>query len=84
MEEQGLGAQAVQQSRNQQDPMRAVQEVVAMLQQGMGPEELIQKGVPRELVEAALMMLEESATQVPADQAGLAGMLMNQKQVVGA
>ena len=51
MEEQGL-AQSVQ-------GMPSVKDVAMMLMQGMAPEELIKKGVPQEIVMAALEMLKQ-------------------------
>lgn len=67
MEEQGL-AQSVQ-------GMQSIKDVAMMLMQGMAPEELIKKGVPQELVMAALEMLKKQMP--PQDsQAGLANTVM--------
>jgi hypothetical protein len=51
MEEQGLAQSAA--------GMPSIKDVAMMLMQGMAPEELIKKGVPQELVMAALEMLVE-------------------------
>ena len=71
MEEQGL-AQSVQ-------GMPSVKDVAMMLMQGMAPEELIKKGVPQEIVMAALEMLKQ---QMPpqAGEAGLANTVMKPVQ----
>lgn len=63
MEEQGLAQSAA--------GMPSVKDVAMMLMQGMAPEELIKKGVPQELVMAALEMLKQ---QMPPQEseAGLA------------
>ena len=62
MDEQGLAQSA--------NNMPSVKDVAMMIMQGMQPEELIQKGVPQELVMAALEMLKQ---QMP-PQAGEAGL----------
>lgn len=62
MEEQGLAQSAA--------GMPSVKDVAMMLMQGMAPEELIKKGVPQELVMAALEMLKQ---QMP-PQEGEAGL----------
>ena len=67
---EGLAQQLGQQTQ----PMRDIDQIVAMLQQGVTPDELIQMGVPKELVMAAIDAVTQQATQIPADQAGLAGM----------
>lgn len=50
--------------------MPSVKDVAMMIMQGMQPEELIQKGVPQEIVMAALQMLKQ---QMP-PQEGEAGL----------
>ena len=63
MEEQGLAQSAA--------GMPSIKDVVMMLMQGMVPEELIKKGVPQEIVMAALEMLKQQMP--PRDsEAGLA------------
>lgn len=71
MEEQGL-AQAA-------SNMPSIKDVAMMLMQGMQPEELIQKGVPQELVMAALQMLKQ---QMP-PQEGEAGLANTVVQDIG-
>jgi hypothetical protein len=67
-----------------QAPQVSVNEIVALLKQGITPEELAQNGVPVELIEKALMMVQQEAQaaqgQVPAEQ-GLAGMYASQGAV---
>ena len=63
MEEQGLAQSAA--------GMSSIKDVAMMLMQGMAPEELIKRGVPQELVMAALQMLKQQMP--PRDsEAGLA------------
>ena len=42
----------------------AVAEIVKMLQNGANPDELIQQGVPQELIELAMQQLNAEAQQV--------------------
>lgn len=44
-------------------PMVSVDELVAMMKQGITPEELAQQGVPAELIDQALMMLQAEVQQ---------------------
>ena len=53
MEEQGLAQQSAS--------MPSVKDVVMMLMQGMRPEELIEKGIPEQLVMAAMQVLKQQA-----------------------
>lgn len=55
-------------------PMRDVEQIAQLLAQGMSPEELVAQGIPVELVQMALDMLTQQVTEVPDEQAGLAGM----------
>lgn len=71
MNELGLAAQQ-QGQMPEVNPMQAVGQIVAMLRQGMTPEELVQRGVPQELVAEAMRVLSQETTAVP--QEGLAGM----------
>lgn len=72
--EQGLAAQAGQQGSTDQ----MLQEVVAMLMQGANPEELVEQGVPMEIVRQAVEIVlaqeqQASVAQAPANtDAGLA------------
>lgn len=66
-EEDGLA------KRLQQDP---VMDVVMMLQQGATPEELLQGGIPMQLIEQAMMVIRASAPKsVPSEEQGLANAL---------
>lgn len=77
--EPGLAAaMAGGQGMQQTAPMRDVGQVVQMLKQGVSPEQLLQQGVPEELIRAAMEIVSKEATQVPAEQAGLAGMMTQQ------
>lgn len=55
-----------------------VQEVVAMLMQGMDPEQLMQRGVPIEIIREAIQMImaqeqqAQTTAQPPVTDAGLA------------
>lgn len=75
MNEQGLAQQA-----GGQGPMvdpEMVQQVAQALMQGMTPEELVAKGVPQEVIEAAIAIVQAQAAQqqqVQPGQEGLAGM----------
>jgi len=71
-EELGLAAELGQRTQ----PMRDIDQIVAMLMQGVSPEELIQAGVPRELVLEAIDMVTRQATNIPPEQSGLAGMMV--------
>lgn len=67
MEEQGLAQRSAS--------MPSVKDVAMMLMQGMRPEELIEKGVPEELVMAAMQMLKQQMP--PQDsEAGLANTIV--------
>ena len=56
MEEQGLAARG-----NAQAQQLTVAQVVQLLQQGYKPEDLISAGVPRELIEQAIVQLNQQA-----------------------
>lgn len=60
MEEQGLAAQAGQ---GQDQATMAVQQIVELLMQGVTPEELLQQGVPHELVMKAIAMVKAQQSQ---------------------
>jgi hypothetical protein len=70
MEEIGLAQAAVQNTQ----PMRDVDQIVALLMQGVTPQELVQQGVPKELVMQAMEVVSQQSAQVPPEQAGLANM----------
>ena len=68
----GLAQQSAGQGRQQM-----LMQVVDALASGMSPEELIQQGVPEDVIMAAMQILEQQqgAEQIPTEQAGLAGMV---------
>jgi len=83
-ESQGLGNMVApaQQSAQQPSMEQQIQEIVALLEQGISPQELISKGVSKELVEAALQMMSAQREQpAPTEEAGLANALMAQGRV---
>lgn len=67
MEEQGLAQSAA--------GMPSIKDVAMMLMQGMAPEDLIKKGVPQELVMAAMQMIQQQM-QPQDNQSGLANSVM--------
>lgn len=67
-EELGLAASVGQQT----EPMRDLDQIIAMIMQGVSPEELIAQGLPEELVMVALQEISKQMTQIPQGQAGLA------------
>ena len=73
MEEQGLAQMAG--SQPQIDPAM-VEQVVQMLMQGISPEELMQQGVPQEVIMMAIELVKQEAAPQPMspEQEGLAGM----------
>ena len=60
MEEQGLAAQAGQ---GQDAAMQAISQIVELLMQGVTPEELLQQGVPQELVMKAIEIMKAQQAQ---------------------
>lgn len=75
MEEQGLAQQQAQQPQGmgKKELMELVLQVAKLLQQGISPQELVQKGVPEEVVRMAVQMTgqAENSTnreEVPAGQ----------------
>lgn len=73
MSEQGLAGQAMGQP---QVDMEMVQQVAAMLMKGMAPEELLQQGVPQEVLQAAMELVRSQASMqqpIGPGQEGLAG-----------
>lgn len=96
MEEQGLAAAIGGQGMGmgprdgrgtQQMPVISVEELVMMLKQGITPEELAQNGVPIELIDQAMIMLQQEVQAgagqgQPIEQSGgLADMYMAQGAV---
>lgn len=74
MQQQGLAAQAAP----QEQMMRDLDQVVQMIKQGVTPEELLQMGVPEQLIMAAMEVIGQQANAVPQGQEGLAGMQVPQ------
>lgn len=67
-----------QKSQRQPTP----QEVVELLKQGVRPEELLKYGIPQELIQAAMQMLQQEM-QMPTEGMGLADTaVMPQKEMV--
>jgi len=58
-----------------QDEMAMIQQIVEMLMQGADPEQLVQQGVPPELIMAAIEMLEQQLAAQQGPQ-GLAQSMM--------
>ena len=52
---------------SQEEIMQLVQEIIKLLQSGVSPEELQQKGVPAELIQYAMQQMQQSQ-QAPAPQ----------------
>jgi len=66
-EEQGLAQSSV---------MQLLEQVVAMLMEGMSPQQLLQQGVPKEILEIAMQIVQQEqqaaqsqSAQVPPQQA---------------
>ena len=74
---EGLAQQAAMGQQSQISP-EMVEQVAMMLSQGITPEELMAKGVPPEVIEAAMGMLSQQATAMPQEEMGLAGMVLQQ------
>ena len=68
MEEMGLAQQSAGQEQQAGGAEEAqlqelVMQVIQMLQQGVSPEELLQKGVPEEIIQMAMQMLQQQGGQ---------------------
>lgn len=70
-EEQGLAGQA-QQGGQEEQAMAAVQQIVELLMQGVKPEELIQQGIPQELVMKAVEIVKAQQGQQQASAQAMA------------
>ena len=71
---EGLAAQSAQQGQGlgmggQGNPDQMIQQVVQMLMQGANPEELLQQGVPMEIIQAAIEIIMAEQSQQEAAQA---------------
>ena len=81
MPEQGLAAQQVGMGGVQQAPSSiTLEQVVQALVAGATPEELVQAGVPVELIKRAMQMIN-SQTQPAPEEAGLAAMSLDNTMV---
>jgi hypothetical protein len=49
---------------NRATMIEMVQKVAALLQQGVTPEQLLEQGVPQEVIEAAIRLLQEQQAQM--------------------
>ena len=59
-EEQGIGITPMQQNVVPASvPVPTVEELVALLKQGITPQELAQQGVPAEMIEQAIALLQQ-------------------------
>lgn len=75
MEEQGLAQQAAAQGAGGMgQQMPTVEELVELLLQGITPEELVNAGVPQQLVEQAMAMAQQMAAQQGPTQAQAEGL----------
>ena len=81
MPEQGLAAQQAGMSGAQQPPSSiTLEQVMQALVAGATPEELVQAGVPVELIKRAMQMIN-SQTQPAPEEAGLAAMSLDNTMV---
>lgn len=71
---ESMGQQPVPQSGPMQEAMPTVDEIVALLMQGVDPEKLMEMGVPQEMIMEAIALLEQqmAAKSMPQEQQGLA------------
>lgn len=69
--EQGLAQQMAQPAPEQQG-MPTVEQIIQMLMQGTDPQELVDAGVPPELVMQAIQVLEQQMAAQQAPDQGLA------------
>lgn len=59
MDEQGLAAQGQMQGQQGPTTEQMVQKVAELLAQGVTPEQLIEKGVPQEIIDMAMQLLQQ-------------------------
>ena len=72
---QGLAGMSAGQSQGTGEQMPTVEQVIDMLMQGASPEELVEMGIPEELIMQAMQMLQSQPEQAPQ---GLAGAVAGQ------
>lgn len=70
MNEQGLAEQAMVGAQPSMEEV--LQEVIRMLEQGSTPEQLLEMGVPQELLQQALMLMQQGQKQMVVSDGGLA------------
>lgn len=70
MNEQGLAEQAMVGAQPSMEEV--LQEVIRMLEQGSTPEQLLEMGVPQELLQQALMLMQQEQKQMVVSDGGLA------------
>lgn len=70
MNEQGLAQQAMVGAQPSMEEV--LQEVIRMLEQGSTPEQLLEMGVPQELLQQALMLMQQEQKQMVVSDGGLA------------
>ena len=81
MPEQGLAAQQAGMGGVQQTPSSiTLEQVIQALVAGATPEELVQAGIPVELIKRAMQMIN-SQTQPAPEEAGLAAMSLDNTMV---
>ena len=66
MDEQGLAAQGQMQGQQGPTTEQMVQKVAELLAQGVTPEQLLAKGVPQEIIDMAMQLLQQQQSpQMP-------------------
>jgi len=66
------GQMAPQQGGGMQGAMPSIEEIVALLMQGIAPEQLVEQGIPPEMIMEAIAMLEQQMAAQSAPDQGLA------------
>ena len=72
MMEQGLAQQMAQPQEAGADMAAMVEQVVKLLMQGVDPDELIQQGVPEQVIMQAIQLIEQQMAAQQAPDQGLA------------
>ena len=62
------GQMAPQQGGGMQGAMPSIEEIVALLMQGIAPEQLVEQGIPPEMIMEAIAMLEQQMASQGAAQ----------------
>jgi len=80
-EQQGLAQQQAMGGGQQgMQTEEMLKQVVQLLMQGVTPEELMAKGVPQEVIEAAMRIMQQQQMQQQAPAEGLAGQYVQSAQ----